>query len=79
MPMVAKRDGESHRHRHVPEAPTLGHPDVAFPLRALHAELPFLQIHVVPIVPQRRREEWKPHTGHAEIPKVVKLLEVFTS
>jgi len=46
--MVAKRDGEPHRHRHVPEPPTFRHRDVTLPLRALHAELPFLQIHVTP-------------------------------
>jgi hypothetical protein len=43
-----KGGGQSHRHRHVPQATAFRDRDVPLPLRTLHADLPFLQIHVEP-------------------------------
>jgi hypothetical protein len=47
--MLAKRRGQSNRERHIAQPSTFGHRDVTFPVRALHAQLPLVQIDIAPL------------------------------
>jgi hypothetical protein len=49
MPMLTKRCCQADRHRDVPETAALRHRHVTLRLRALYANLPFLQIYITPL------------------------------